>query len=236
MQRRNILLTGATVLASATALAVTPAALAGGTLPSVTVRVEGKARTLLLPTKIKPNGKTVTKGGHSCSGASGAGAFNQAVRGRWSGSYSTSFNDFLVAKILGEKADYTKTHTYWELFVNNVVASTGICGIKLHRGEQILFADVPATGTEYPLAVRPLGRATAGRPYKVKVVAYDAKGRTRPLPGAGISIGAGAAYPVARVKTNAHGIATLTSTHRGRVELTASKKGYIRDETAVDVK
>ena len=63
-------------------------------------------------------------------------------------------------------------------------APAGICELKLHRGEQLLFAAVP--GKQAPCirsASSAPGQATVGHAFKVKVIWYNAKGKAKPLAG-----------------------------------------------------
>lgn len=215
MPRINIVLAGASVLASA-AVAVSPA-VASSSHPKVSVRVEGKSRTLVPSRVVKTTAGLVEKGGHSCSAASGAGAFNLATKGRWSGTWSASLKDFEVTKILGDTENYTTTSSYWEVFVNNVAASTGLCGIKLKSGEKILLA---AVGDKETPAL-PLGVSVSGT--TAKVVYYTAKGKARPA--AGVTVKSG----TSTVRTNAAGRAALPA-YSKPTTVTATKAGYIRAE------
>jgi hypothetical protein len=217
MHHRKILAIGATTLASAIALVAVPAALAGSSSPKVSVRVEGKTKTLLAATVVQPGNGTVKRGGHGCSARTGAGAFNLATKGHWSGTWSSSFSDFEITKILGETDNYTTTKSYWEVFVNNVAASTGVCGVKLRAGEKILFAAVGAT--ESPAL--PLGVTVRGT--TASVVYYTAKGKAVAL--AGVTVKSGSS----KVRTNAAGKATLPA-YSKPTTVTASKTGYIRAE------
>jgi hypothetical protein len=217
MPRTQILVTGAGALASAALFAVAPTAVAGSTLPKVSVRVEGTAKTLLPATVVQPVPGLVKKGGHSCSADSGAGAFNLATKGKWSGTWSSSLKDFEVLKILGDTENYAKTKSYWEVLVNDVPASTGLCGLKLKAGERILLAAIGAK--ESPAL--PLGVTVRGT--TARVVYYTAKGKPVALAGATVKSG------TSRVKTNAAGKATLPA-YSKPTTVTATKTGYIRAE------
>jgi len=218
MHRKKLLAIGgalavAAVMPAANALAAT----------KVTVRIEGKNKTLLPATVVTPHRGTVRMSGRGCPSATGAGAVALAVHGAWSGTWF-SFG-FEATKILGETDKYSTTNSYWELFVNNVASQSGICDVKLKRGEQILFAAVPATGTEFPLELIAPRHATAGTAVRVTVKAFDAKGKAKPL----------ARATVAGTTTDSNGTATVTLTHAGKVTLTAADKGYIRAEAQVRV-
>jgi hypothetical protein len=209
----------AALLASCAAVAV-----ASGGGPTVTVRIEGGSRTLLPATTVHvPGGGFITKNGApqgKCSADSGAGALNVATKGRWGGSFSSSFGDYLVTKILG-KTESGKT-AYWAVLVNNVAAQTGVCGIKLHPGDRLLFAAVSLKSKGYALTTKAPATAIAGKPFEVKVVFVNAKGVTHPLAGATVTGGG------SKAMTNAKGIATVTEAHAGKITLDAAKTGYVR--------
>jgi hypothetical protein len=191
--------------------------------PTVGVRVEGLKRTLLLPTFVMTHAGSITKGGApkgACSAKSAAGALDVATHHRWSGKYSSSLKDYFITKILGETQSGKKT--FWEIFVNNVAASTGDCGIKLHRGDQLLFAAVPVRRTEFPLGLKAHKRLKLGKRLTIKVLAFDAKGKKRPLAGALVQAGK------LKATTNAKGIAHLTPTSVGKLLLRATKTGFVR--------
>jgi hypothetical protein len=218
MYRKKVLALGGALVA-AVAITAADAAAAGAT--QVTVRVEGKNRTLLQSSTVTPHGGKVTVSGKSCSAASGAGAVALATHGSWAGKWF-SFG-LQVEKILGETADFTKTKTYWELFVDNRASQSGICDVKLHQREQILFAVVPASGTVYPLGVSAPAHASAGRAFTVTVKGFNVKGKSTPLAGA----------KVAGHTTDSHGQATITLSHTTTV--TATAKGFVRAEALVRV-
>ena len=218
MPHTKFLSRGVGALAAVTAIAAGAVpALAGSAPNHVSIRIEGKTKTLLPQSVVAKVPATVTMAGHSCPGASGAGVLQAATKGRWAGTYSSSFKDFLVTKILGETDIYAKTKSYWALFVNHVMASTGICGVKLKRGEQLLFASVGATETPG----LPLGITVSGT--IAKVVYYTAKGAAVAAPGVTVKSG------TTSTKTNAAGKATLPA-YSKPTTVTASKKGYIRAE------
>lgn len=206
---------------------------AGGT--AVTVRVEGKTRTLLPANVVHVGSGWITRGGApkgACSSDSAAGALDRATHHRWGGSFDPSFSDYLIDSILGEKYG-SKANYYWEIFAGNVAASTGACGIKPHRAEQLLFAAVPLTDYgDYPLAITGAPRkVAAGRSFTIKVVYYDATGKARPIAGAALT---SAGHTV---KTNSRGLATVTSDKAGTLVLRAThgdtrkgghQYGYVR--------
>jgi hypothetical protein len=237
----------ATVVAMPTTPAVavllalsTPAAALAAGRPAVTVRVEGLKHTLLAPKLVRAHSGWITRFGApkgACSANSGQGALDVATHHRWRGKWSTQFGpEYEVTSILGETHRFTSKY-FWEIFVNNVAATTGACELKLHRGERLLFAAVPQTGTEYPLGLRVLEKPVAGHPFHVHVVYFDAKGKPKPLEGATVTAGGISAEPIPNSRTsattNSQGVATLTENRPGLVEITARKPGYIRAAPAV---
>jgi hypothetical protein len=226
----------ATVVATLTLLAMPAVALAA---PAVTVRVEGLKKTLLLPKVVHTHSGWITRFGApkgQCSARSAQGALDVATRHNWRGKWSTQYGpEYEITSILGETHSFSSKY-YWEIFANNVAATSGACQIKLHRGEHLLFAAVPITGYEYPLAVRILTKPVAGRPFQVRVVYYDAKGRAKPLAGATVKVGGISAEPVpssqASATTNSRGVATVTEKNFGLTMISASKRGYIRSAPA----
>ncbi|MBV9310297.1 MAG: DUF4430 domain-containing protein [Solirubrobacterales bacterium] len=206
----------------ATALSASGAFGASGG-PQVTVRVEGLKKTLLAPDVVKTHAGSLTKGGApkgACSDKSAAGALDVATKHRWSGKYSSSLHDYFITKILGETESGKKT--FWEIFVNNVAASTGACEVKLHRGDQVLFAAVPLSATEFPLGIKAAKQLKLGKTLTIHVFAFDAKGKRKPLANAVVQAGK------LKAKTNAKGVAHLKPTSAGTLLVHASKKGYIR--------
>ena len=220
---RFSLLGGATALV---ALATAVPALAGS--PAVSVRVEGLNRTLLPATVVHGEAGSVTKGGTPagmCPGSSGAGDLDAATHHNWAGTYSSGLGVEIQA-ILGETHKYSPSGYYWGIWVNGRFASAGVCDLKLHAGDQLLFAPVPAKGSTYPIVLSAPAHATAGRPFTVKATYYGLKGGAKPL--AGVTIG-GAGV------TNKQGVATVTATKAGKLKLLASRKGDIRAEATVSV-
>jgi hypothetical protein len=220
MHRKLILAAGGATAALAIAAAST--AVAAG--PAVTVRVEGLTKTLLPATKVHAGSGSITVGGTpagACPASGGAGALDAATHHRWSGSWDPKYMALSVTSIFGETHPLT-SKDYWSLWVNNGYAPTGICGIKLKAGEQLLFAAVPDTPTEYPLGLAGPSSATAGRAFTVKTVGYNSAGKGKPLARVAVT-GKGV-----KVTTNKHGVAKITATRKGVLVLHAAKAGWIR--------
>jgi hypothetical protein len=218
MHKKTILTLGGAVLALAVA---SPAALGAGT--PVTVRVEGKTRTLLQTKSVHTDGGFITRNGApsgKCSANSGAGALDVATKHRWTGSWSTSFNDFLIKSILGDTESSPKF--YWGIWINNRYAPSGACGLKLHRGDQLLFAVDSVSHHEHPLAIQAPNQAVAGRSFTVKVVSYSDKGKSQPA--AHVTL-AGAGQGVV---TNTRGVAHVVAGSAGTLKLGAAGTGFVR--------
>ena len=222
MDRKQFLASGAAALA----LAVT-AASAAASSPAVKIRIEGLTKTLLPTTVVHAGTGFITTGGTpkgSCPAASGAGALDVATHHKWDGSWDPKYQALSVTSILGESHKLTSTN-YWSIWVNNAYAPAGICGLKLHAGDTLLFAAVPDTPTEYPLGLSGPGTAAAGKAFTVKTVAYNGSGKAKPL--AGVTVSGGGV----RATSNSHGVATITGTRAGKLVLHASEKDYVRAAT-----
>jgi hypothetical protein len=223
MRRRCISL-AAVVLATAAA----PAALAAGPA-SVTVRVEGDADTLVARTALTTTSAPVNKdgvAGHDCTGTSAAGAIEQATGRGWSGTYSAGLG-YSVGSVKGESHAFGSGE-FWGFFLNDQLASNGICGIELQAGDNVLLAPIAESGTSFGVlslsglstTVRP------GQPFTVKVTRttsdFNGAVTRAPVTAATVS-GAGVT-----VSTAADGTAQLTLAIRGPASLRATHAGDIR--------
>jgi hypothetical protein len=192
------------------------ASAASGT--AVSVRVEGLKRGLLPPTVVHVHTGSITRYGApsgACPASSAAGALDSGTRHHWVGTWSSSFSDYEITSVLGERHTFTSKY-FWEVFVNNVAAQSGACALTLHRTDQLLFAAVPQNGTAYPIVLRVLGEPVVGQALEIKV--YYRKGHTsKPISGARVA-GTG----IAPGTTNAQGIATITPTQPGELVVRAS--------------
>jgi hypothetical protein len=214
--RRSLALGGATL---ALVLMLTSAALAAGT--TVSVRVEGLKRTLLESATVHTHSGWIRKGGTPsgvCAATTAAGALDLATKHEWNGTYSSSLGLELTS-IFGEKHTFSSPY-YWSIWVNNRYAPAGLCGLKLTKGERLMFAAVSSSASANPLPLGLSGPATAtkGHAFRLKVVSYNGKGASKPL--AGVHLGGGV--------SNSAGIVTVTESHTGTYRFTASQAGYIR--------
>ncbi len=122
-----------------TAVAASGVALAAGSGPAVTVQIKSLNKTLLKPTTEHGQKGWITKGGTpngKCPASSAAGALNAATHGKWAAKYYSSVGGIFITSILGVKPTGS---SYWSVYVNGKASSTGVCGIKLHSGEKLLF-------------------------------------------------------------------------------------------------
>jgi hypothetical protein len=214
MKSRHLLaLCGATlavVLAPAVAFAAT----------KVSVRVEGAAKTLLAPTSVSvPGSGSITKGGTpsgACPRSSAAGALDAATGHRWAGKYYASVPGIFISSIFGEKPT---GNFYWTVFVNNQTSALGVCAVKLHRGDQLLFA--VTNGSQAPIVLTGPSRLRVGRTATVST-GYYAAGRLKPL--AGVHVHGGGVSAV----SDRHGRVRIPITHSGTLVLRADEHGYIR--------
>lgn len=211
-------ITGALLSLGLLASSTSPAA-AASTTPSAYVRVEGAGATLLPQTLIQTTSATTIKS-KACSGATATGALDQGTAGNWTGSYSTSFKDYLVGSILGESPS---GNNFWSLWVNGRSSQTGGCSTHLHPGDHVLWFDCQADAsfncTNNPLALSAPASARRGLPVTVSVTQLDGAGHGKALAGAAVS-GAG----VAGV-TGPAGTATVIPRRTGIVAVQAEKSG-----------
>jgi hypothetical protein len=101
----------------------------------------------------------------------------------------------------------------WYLKVNHKGATVSGDAIKLKPGDEVLWDLAPSYPYPSELALEAPERAETGVPFEVRVVAYDEKGKRKPVAGAKVS-GDSAAAPAV---TDANGRATVTLTAAGGV-------------------
>jgi hypothetical protein len=211
-------MTGALLSLALLALSSTPA-VAASTPPSAYVRVEGAGATLLPQTLVRTTSTTTIKG-KACSGSTATGALDLGTAGNWSGSYSTSFNDYLVSSILGESPS---GNNFWSLWVNGRSSQTGGCATHLHPGDHVLWFDCQADAnfncTNDPLALSAPASARRGRPVTLSVTQLDGAGHGKPVAGAAIS------GPGLSAVTGSAGTVTVVPRRTGIVAVQAEKSG-----------
>ncbi len=203
------------------ALSLVPASAVAST-PRVSVRVEGAHRTLLPAPSVQTSTRQIHKDGGSCAGTSAAGALERATHGHWSGKFFSSFNDYLITTIEGER--HGGNPDYWAFWINNTFASQGICSTRLHSGDRLLFLVDNTNHQMLPLGLRTSHLARAGRSFVVSVVRFDSSGRAKAVSGAIVR------GPGVRVRTDSKGHARVRFTRAGRFVLKAYKSGLVRSE------
>jgi hypothetical protein len=208
------------------ALAAVPAVAAGPA--AVTVRVEGNADTLVARTALTTTTALVNKdgiAGHDCTGTSAAGALEQASAGNWSGTYSAGLG-YSIGAVKGETHPFGSGE-FWGFFLNDQLASNGICGIELQAGDNVLLAPIAETGTSFGvLSLSSAATARPGQPFTVKVTrtTSDFNGGVTRAALADASVSGGDAT----VTTGPDGTAQVTLGARGPTRLRASHAGDIR--------
>ena len=226
----------------ALATASSPALAAGPA--TVTVRVETGGGAQLAPTTITTTTAPVTKdGSHSCTGTSAAGALEQATGGDWSGAWDDGFQTYGLQRIKNE--DYgafsPSNPYYWAFDVNDSAADSGLCGVELQQGDEVLFyrACNAATSGCYSGDVLSLSGPATVRPGEAFTVSAEqvattfdssppfAKHVTR-NPAAGAQVTAGGATAT----TGADGKATLTVNDAGPVTVRVTKDPNVPDQYA----
>lgn len=209
-----------------TVLAAAPAAYAND---HVSLRVEGAKRTLIRTTlHALPDAPVIKDGNpeHSCAGGSALGAL-EAAPGDFTASWYPGLA-YQVDSVRGESHTFAGNKTYWSFWVNDKLASTGLCGYTVKPHDHILlFPECATSGckSSRPLEVRAHRRARAGHRFRVKVVAFTPDGRAHRVRHAVVRGGGH------RARTNRRGIAKLRIRHAGRYRLRATKRGaYVRSD------
>src|SRR5947209_15518167 len=117
MNRRITLALSGAILALAVA-GVPAVAMAAGS-PAITIRIEGKKKTLLLPTLAHGHAGFITRFNApptGCPAQSAMGAFDTLTSHDWVGSWFASPPDSSVSAILGERYAKSKTN-FWKTSV-----------------------------------------------------------------------------------------------------------------------
>lgn len=197
---------------------------------TVNVRVEGLRHTIYDAT-VSTTAHAIAKdssGSHPCDGTNGGansapgptatGALDDASRDggfAWSGSWSSSFQDFLVNQI---GPDAGTASRFWLVAVNYQPLQVGGCQYEVKPGDQVLW--YYGSGEKYLLTLSGPHRAVAGHAFRVKVL-----DGTSGKPVADARVG--------RARTNANGVAHVVVRHAGRVRLRATLPGSLRSAPLV---
>ena len=200
-------------------------ALAG---PTVTIRIEGKAKTIAEEQQIAtPDGQIPTSTG-TCSGTTALGALHATVAGDWSG--DGTFGTEFVERIRDENYPVGATPDGWTFWVNNKEASSGPCDYTAQEGDQILYlvsrcefdGTTCANPPVLPLELRAPASASTATPSEVTVVRYATDGTAAPVEGARVT------GPGVDATTGADGRASVTFGQAGEITLKAEKAGLVR--------
>jgi hypothetical protein len=219
-------------LVCAAVLAAAPAAVAAPA--NVTIRIEGKPKTIVEEQQLRTTLQPVSKNGNPpCTGTSVAGALEQAVAGDWDGDYFSP--TYFVERIRDEAYPFGATPDGWTYWVNNREPAVGMCEFELQEGDQVLFlvarCEFDGSGCANPpvlpleLRVPATGRTDASA--TATVVRYAKDGSAGPVEGATIA-GDGVS-----VTTGADGTAQLRYPRAGTVRLKAEKAGFARSAAEV---
>jgi hypothetical protein len=208
-------------LVSATVLVMAPATLAG---PTVTVRVEGAASTLLERTRVTlPDTPPPVA---SCPVHTAAAAIEVATGGNWD-------RNAFTETILGETHAFADSD-YWAEWLDRgsgYKRGGGICTDVLAEGEEVLMLvdrSPPPTfaPTVFPLDLEGVpAEASRGGAITVTVVEYRSatggtgEGERTPVAGATVTAGA------ATATTGPDGRATLTMSQTGAIAVKAARAG-----------
>jgi hypothetical protein len=205
---------------------------------TVNLRVEGTNGTVF-EGPVTTDGKTVTTtagGSHKCDGTNGGTpntpggtpttALDDASKAAgftWDGSYSSSFDDFLIERIASDGAVGAPfTGNFWNLIVNRAGAQAGGCQIRVNGGDQVLLEW--QDGTKPNLQLTAPASAAVGQPVDVTVQQYGSNGTLAPAVGAS----------VAGATSGADGHASVTFSGTGVQHVKATRADAIRSN-AVDV-
>jgi hypothetical protein len=207
--------------------------------PTVTVRIEGEAATLLPATSVTLNAPEPVS---NCAANSVAAAINLAVGGNWDHGEANGGAGNFTETILGETHDFTHNSDTWAEWVDYKWGA-GICTDTLNQGDEVLMvADHEPepffSPTAWPLVVTGAPAvASVGVPFTVSVNeirtpagAFAESGQGTPTPVAGVSVGGTGA---SSSPSDANGVATITPTSAGMLTLRATKAGDAPSATFV---
>lgn len=200
----------------------------------VSIRVEGKSRTLVPERRVTVADGPIFKDGnpdHSCNGQSALGALHAGTGGDWGGSYSEGLGYF-VDTIKGEKPGGSD---FFQLWVNHRESTVGFCDAVMQPNDEVLVLRQSCTydpETEQcpdevlPLGIRVAKKIERGRVRTVKVVAYRPNGRARAERGAVVFVNGKRLG-----RTNRKGRIKVRGTKAGVAKIYAKDKGRVRSET-----
>jgi len=201
---------------------------------NVTLRVEGKDRTVVPQTTVAlPSAPVLKDGTHECAATSFGGALQSAVGNDWAASYNSSFAAYYLTGIKG----YAPAgDDYFALWINHKYTYKSVCDDGLQEGDDVLaLVDYcnydPATfgctnDSVLPLAIDAPKTVTPGVPFTVTVKRYATDGTLAPVAGANLAVGD------AVQTTNASGQVAVTAA-AGPNALRASKANFAAVDASV---
>src|SRR3954466_11832795 len=206
---------------------------------SVTVRVEGRASTIVQQVKVTTSAnRTVGLTGHpTCSGLSALSALDAATGGDWSGRYFSGLG-YAPDTVLGRPVN--QNNSFFGFWMDHKFSDAGLCDARPKDGSEVLLFTTPFSepaGGLLPLAVRPPASVTAGRRFRVRVVQYSKNGTATPGEGATVRFRRVGGGGRPSLTSDANGYVSL-KTVRGRDLLVrAVKTDHVRSELdPIDVK
>jgi Domain of unknown function (DUF4430) len=226
MNHKHALTLTAAAIAGSAVIGVPTALAASG--PQVSVRVEGLSKTLMAAKSITSKTGSFTRSGQKISDQSALGVLNQATAGKWAGSFSSQYG-WYVSKILGQGAP-AKTQDYWAFYVNGVYASAGLGETKAKKDARYLLAMVKYPGaTPLVSALVAPKTASVGKSFTVKTEDYTTRGKLVALKGAKVSY-------AGKTVTASGSSLKLKAAKAGKLTVTISKPGFVRNEATVTIK
>jgi hypothetical protein len=202
---------------------------------NVSIRVEGKAKTLVGERTVTLADAPIIKDGnpeHSCNGQAAIGALQAGTGGDWDATWFEGLG-YSADAIMGVKP---AAPGYFELWVDNRFSTTGLCDTDLQKGDDVLMfvqdcEYVPALegcrNPVTPLGVRVASEIERGTVRTIKVVDYAADGKTTPEPGARVFVNG----KRLEGKTDAKGRITIKGTTLGKATVYAKDAGHARSRT-----
>ena len=199
---------------------------AAASAKTVTVRVEGAAKTLVPSTKVTiPDSGAIPDADSECTWGEESGALEAGTQGTWD-------RRSYVQSIMGE-AYANSDDKYWSAYSGGKY-SNGICFTAIADGSEVLFVATRNTGapnynpTDLPLYLRDVpARAERGKPFTVRVEklqpetapeGYYLGGTGSFVPAEGVVVQIGNAVSA---KTGADGRATITVDETGQLNAQA---------------
>jgi hypothetical protein len=219
--------TRAVLIAALAGAALAPAT-AGAAPTKVKVRVEGKTKTIFegaVSANVHQVDGSDGSGAHKCDGTNGGAgtvagptatsALDDAVKLgglTWAGTYTASFEDFVVNRI---GPDAATSSAFWGVAVQGKSLEVGGCQRVVSKGEEVLWA-YDLFSKKHVLRASGGSKVRVGRLYKVRVT--DTQNSNVPV--AGVHIGG--------KKTDAKGSVQLRFKSTGTKRLKATKADSVR--------